>query len=141
MKKLRLHIAAALLVAGLAGGLVGATVPQQSVSAQCSAFLTFPAWYRNLANADCTEISSPSDVGGLQSYILIIALNVVEIMLQVVAYITVFYMLYGGFQFITSAGSPDGMAKARKTLLNATIGSVIAIASVIIVNLVSGVMA
>lgn len=140
MKKLRLHMAAALLFTTLAGGLVGATVPQQSAGAACGTFLTFPAWYRGIATADCTEMQSPDDVGGLQTYILIIALNVVEIMLQAVAYIAVFFVLYGGFQFITSAGSSDGMAKARKTLLNAAIGAVIAIASVIIVNLVSRVL-
>jgi hypothetical protein len=58
-------------------------------------------------------------------------------MLQLVGYISVAFIIYGGFIFMTAGGS-DGAAKGRTTLLNAIIGLVISIASVAIVNLVTG---
>ena len=58
--------------------------------------------------------------------------------LQIVAYIAVAFIIVGGFKYITSAGSPDGMVKARKTITNAVVGLLISIFSVAIVNVISG---
>jgi len=76
---------------------------------------------------------------GLSNFIWRIVLNVTEIGLQMVGYISVGFILYGGFQFLTSQGSSEGSVKARKTILNAVIGLVISIASIAIVNLILGV--
>lgn len=111
--------------------------------------LTFPVWYRglvgdppecNLKSPDALNTSAkgqPSN--GLSNFIWRIVLNVTEIGLQLVGYISVGYILYGGFLFLTSQGSSEGSAKARKTILNAVIGLVISIASIAIVNLILGV--
>lgn len=58
-------------------------------------------------------------------------------MLHLVGYICVAFIIYGGFIFMTAGGS-DGAARGRTTLLNAVIGLVISVASIAIVNVVTG---
>jgi len=112
-------------------------------SAECSdRFLTFPAWYRGLTDSSCS-LKSPSDLPGnddtkLQRYILRIVLNVIEIGLQLVAYISVGFIIYGGFKYLTTASDSNKIAGGRKTIQNALIGLVIAFASIAIVNLIAG---
>lgn len=103
-----------------------------------SNFLGFPAWYEGLTEgADC-HIKSPDAAGGLSAFIWHIALNVVAILLRLVGYVSVVFIIIGGFNYMTSAGSPDGIARAKKTIMNAVIGLVLSIASVAIVQLVAG---
>lgn len=116
-------------------------------------FLTFPTWYRGLSKADsatgdCVGIMSPSDpaLGAseserLSNFIWRIVLNVIEIGLQIVGYIAAFFLIYGGFQFMTGGGNPSQVEAARKTMLNAVIGLIISLASVAIVNLIMGIIA
>lgn len=104
-----------------------------------SSFLTIPAWYNGLTVVDgenC-EIRSPNDVGGVASFIWRVGLNIVEMLLRVVGYVAVGYIIYGGYQYMISAGSPDGMTSARKTIVNAAIGLVISVAAAGIVNVVA----
>lgn len=95
--------------------------------------LTLPPWYRGLVEGgDCT-VKNPDDIG---KFAQILALNIVEIMLHIVAYVAIAFIIVGGFKYVTSAGSPDGNQKGRKTILNAVIGLLISIASIGIVNVV-----
>jgi hypothetical protein len=120
-----------------------------TVNAQASAkysycnsnfFLTIPAWYNgiNKSTANGCEIASPQEVGGFSVFIWKIVLNIVEIMLNLVGYASVAFIIYGGYKYMYSAGSPDGMVKARKTIMNAVVGLVLSILSVAIVNTISG---
>lgn len=114
------------------------------VSAACdpnARFLTLPAWYRGLAEPNTCDIKSPSqfdsnpnNADGLRIFIQILAINIVEILLHITAYVAVAFVIVGGFQYITSAGSPDANEKGRKTITNALIGLGISIASIAIVN-------
>ena len=104
-----------------------------------SGFLGFPAWYRGLTNAICDVVSpvaNASDDSGisLSGFIWTIVLNIVEMAMVAVAYVTVFFILYGGFQFLTSQGAPEGMAKAKTTITNAVIGLVISLVAVGLIN-------
>lgn len=99
--------------------------------------LTFPAWYRGLLDDKC-DVAPPDDAGGLSPFIWKIALNVVEMILNLVGYAAVGYIIYGGYKYMISAGSPDGMVAARKTIMNAVIGLVISIAAVAIVRTITG---
>jgi len=137
----------AVLFAIFASGSIVAAIAPMTVSAGTAAtcakpLLTFPVWYRGLVGPapDCNLLSPDNPaVGGLSNFIWRIVLNVTEIGLQLVGYIAVGFILYGGFQFLTSQGSSEGSAKARKTILNAVVGLVISIASIAIVNLTLGV--
>lgn len=149
MKNLR-YIAFCLLSIGV---LATATTPvyaeeeadpgQVTSSGSCSddtRFLLFPAWYNGLLDTtdpDC-GIASPSGDDGLSKFIWTVALNIVEMLLVAAGYLATGYIIYGGYKYMISAGSPDGMVAARKTIMNACIGLVISIAAVAIVNTVSG---
>lgn len=98
--------------------------------------LTFPTWYRGLQNADCNIESPGSGESAVSDFIWTIVLNVIEIALQLVGYLAVGFIIYGGFKYITGAGSPDKITAGRKIILNAVIGLIISIFSIAIVNLV-----
>jgi hypothetical protein len=113
-------------------------------------FLTFPVWYRglNVSTSDC-NIVDPNQLNtagngaannGLSNFIWRVVLNIMDMALQLVGYIAVGFILYGGFTMIISNGAPEVMAKGRKTILDAIIGLIISIGSVGIINLVMGII-
>ena len=140
----------------IVGGAVLSVATPSSVSARtiataedCSVrILTFPTWFRGLVKAEGGEcvimspddLNSPGETDGLSNFIWRVALNVIDIALQLVGYIAVIFILIGGFSMITSNGSPEGMAKARKSILNAVIGLVISVGSVGLVNLIMSII-
>lgn len=99
-------------------------------------FLTFPAWYNGLLDEDCS-IKAPTESGGIVSFVMTIVLNVVETILRASAYASVIFIIYGGYKYMISAGSPDGMVGARKTIMNAVIGLIISLSAVAIINTVA----
>src|SRR5690606_20449869 len=103
-------------------------------------FLGFPAWYKGLTevNGENCDIKSPSEAGGATKFVWIIALNIVEMILRASGYAAVAFIIYGGYKYMISVGSPDGMVAARKTMMNAAIGLALSIAAVAIVNTISG---
>jgi len=140
MKKIaKLFMSIALFIS-CSGALLTVAVPQTAFAAKdCnSGFLGFPAWYRGLTDDNCAIKSPDSD--GISNFIWHIVLNVLDIALTAVGYIATFFILFGGFQFLTSTGKAEAMAKARMTILNAVIGLVISIASVSIINALMGVL-
>ena len=98
-------------------------------------FLTFPTWYRGLVDGDCNVDMSKAD-NDIGIFAQILAINIIEILLHIVAYVSIAFIIVGGFKYITSAGSPDGNEKGRKTITNAVIGLIISIISIGIVNFV-----
>lgn len=137
MKQIKNYVFALLFVATSAGATLTVALPQ-STSAACSErLLTLPTWYQGVVDGNC-QVQAPTGDKGVQRFIWTIALNIVEMILQIVAYITVGFIIFGGYKYMISAGSPDGMVKARKTITNAVVGLVISIFSVAIVNVISG---
>lgn len=101
-----------------------------------SSFLGFPTWYAYLpkdnVNGQCTpKLESLSDIW------LIVA-AVIGILLRVAAVMAVMFVIYGGFQFVTSQGNPDSTTKARTTIINALIGLLLAVSAAAIVQFVAG---
>jgi len=135
---------AMLFVAVIGGAATSVAVPQTALAASsCNAsLLTFPAWYQGLQRPDCSikspsELKTAADQTGLSAFIWKIVLNIIELLLQVVGYVSVVFIMIGGFKFLTGTGTPDTVAKARTTILNAVIGLIISIFSVAIVNVVA----
>lgn len=54
--------------------------------------------------------------------------------------IAVIMIVYGGIQYITSAGNPSGLSKAKMTILYSIIGLLVVIMAAAIVNVVLGAM-
>lgn len=140
-----------LSFAVLATALTATIVPSQSAHAappvnKCdeTRFLTFPAWYRGITNndhPDCT-LKGPGDMPGAKEdrlgvYIWTIALNILEIMLQVVVYISAGFIIFGGYLYMVSGGDSSGITSAKNTILNAIIGLAISLIAVAIVSFIS----
>jgi len=130
----------------IAAPVVSLVTPQTTFAAgseNCEArVLGVPPWYRGLTketNDDCV-IVSPDEVGGLSAFIWKIVLNIIEIGLVLASIIAVFYILYGGFLFITGGGNSSQVEKARKSILNAVIGLIISMGAIAITNLIFGVL-
>lgn len=127
------RVLSGLLFAFFAGGGVVATLPSAPAAACTSTFLTLPPWYDGLSK-DCKNIDTSI---GPEKFIPILVSNIVEIILQLVGYVAVLFIIYGGFLYMTSTGEPQKLAGAKSTILNAIIGLIVAIFAVTIVNFIS----
>jgi len=106
--------------------------------------LGIPPWYRGLTKTDSTgdcAITSPEEAGGLSPFIWKIVLNVIEIGLILAGWIALFFILYGGFLFITGGGNASQIEKARKSIFNAVIGLIISMGAIAVTNLAFGTLA
>jgi hypothetical protein len=139
----RLYVGIMLLLTMVVSGAQFA----QPAYAACppDTLLGIPAWYRGIQDKSSCGVKVPEtkDTNGkmkpdVQKLIMTIALNVIQAGLALVAYITIFFIIKGGFGYMTSAGSSDGMSSAKKTITNAVIGLVIAVFAASIVNAVAG---
>ena len=137
LKKIKLSLIGVFIFVGLVGGVVAATVPLDSANAACGSFLTFPAWYDGLTDGSCNIISpqKTNDEAGINLFVWRIVLNVIEIVLQIIGYIAAFYIIYGGFIYMTSNGSPDRATAGIHTIVNASVGLVMGISAIAIKNL------
>jgi hypothetical protein len=133
-------LASIVFVLGAGGVTLTIATPQTAVA--CSdTLLTFPAWYRGVQDpSNCDIAAPPANQSGLQKYIWTIVLNVIEFLLQLVAYLAAGFIIFGGYKYLVSAGSADGMSKAKTTITNAVIGLVLSLMAVAIVNVISGVI-
>lgn len=128
-----------LFIFMIASPVMAVTTPQAVSAAGCEGrVLGVPPWYRGLTkeNAPACDLKSPNDVGGIGNYIWRIVLNGIEMAVVLVAYVAVFFILYGGFLYMTGGAAPAQLERARKTIFNAVIGLVITMAAVAILNLV-----
>jgi hypothetical protein len=71
-----------------------------------------------------------------QSGLLLVGLAVLDDLLRIATLVAVGYVIYGGFLYMTSQGSPDGTKRAQGTIINALIGLVIAILAASIVSFI-----
>jgi len=142
--------------------LIGLLLPILAVSTALSptvaaagcdqgAITFFPRWYDGLCKGDGT-IKSPNEMGGsssggdaasntgnkLGAWITIIALNIVGMLLYAVGYVSLGFIIFGGFKYMTSGDNSSGTVAARKTILNAVIGLVLSIMAVAIVKFIAG---
>lgn len=143
MSRVRIAILSFLMVVSAAAGLTAMT--PASVSAAdppCkdggARLITFPAWYNGLVDNNCKMKEIGNGGTPLLEVVIRIALNVVEIILQLVAYATIVFLIKGGFDYMTAAGDAGKVANAKKTIEHALIGLIIALGSVGIVNFVAG---
>lgn len=139
IKTVKLMLLGLILAAGFTGF---AAQPVYAAKADCTntkTFLGVPAWYRYLevkyddAAGDC-KIVTDSANGNI---VLLIMLAVVSMLMGLAAIVAVVFVVYGGVLLTISQGDPGKIASARKTILNAVIGLVIALLSSQIVQYVA----
>ncbi|RWZ78000.1 MAG: hypothetical protein EOT04_03395 [Candidatus Chaera renei] len=96
--------------------------------------LLLPAWYNNLTiQPNCNQ----PDLHKLED-IWVIVLNVIEMLMKALGYLSAGFIVWGGFRYMKSQGDPNMVAGAKNTIFNAAIGLVIAIGSVAMVRFVVG---
>lgn len=61
--------------------------------------------------------------------------KVLEIVFPIAGLATLFYLIYGGYLYLTSYGDPKGIQAATKTITNAIVGFLILSSSFIIMNI------
>ncbi len=61
---------------------------------------------------------------------------IIKIMLVLAGIVAVFFLIIGGYRYITAQGNAEQAEKGRSTVINAIIGIVIIIMSYVIVNVV-----
>lgn len=98
-------------------------------------FLSLPTWYQYLDGTEdafgkCVPVIDRSNATDFW----LIGLAGIDILLRIVVLVTVGFIIYGGFQYMTSSGEPDRTKKAKDTILNALIGLVIAIVAASVVS-------
>lgn len=95
--------------------------------------LAFPTWHAYLVkNSDCVpRITGIGDVW-------LIAAAILDILLRLAAIAAIIFIVYGGFEFITSQGEPEKISRARGTVINAVVGLVISIAATAVVTFIAG---
>jgi uncharacterized membrane protein len=62
-----------------------------------------------------------------------ITLALINLLLGIVGILSIFFIIYGGFQYITSRGNEEQADSGKKTLTNAIMGLVIVLLSYVIV--------
>lgn len=102
---------------------------QFAATCQAKGISIIPPWYKYIPKDEQASAASgkcelsftfPDDIGA-------ILLAVVEILLRIGAIVAIFYIIYGGFIYMTSQGEPDKAKNAQQTITNAVIGLVIAL--------------
>lgn len=121
-----------------------ATPVAAPVSAACGdeGVLGIPAWYRGLTEEsnNCAIKAPIGDDKALSTFVWKIVLNIINMVLVIIGYIAVFFIIYGGFLYMTGGSNPSQLEKAKKSITNAIIGLAIAILSTVIVNVIFGII-
>lgn len=125
--------------------LLQSRIAIESFAAACKSggnFLGLPTWYKYLdcdtSTLDGHTIYSPRLTGLNDIWLVVLA--VIEILLRVAMYVAIIFVVVGGFKFITSRGeaNPDKVGAARKTVIDALIGLIIAVAATAVVSYIAG---
>lgn len=140
IKRGMVALSAMLLMTFAAGTLTHTVLAQApNATAGCGGnILTLKPWYASIVDANCEIKPFPADEKEQTAYIWSIVLVIVEDIFQLAAYAALGFVMYGGFLYLTSTGSPDATKKALQTIINAVIGLVVAMASVAIVGYIAG---
>lgn len=100
-------------------------------------FFGLPHWYEYLAgHEDAFKKCVPTFDWNHPESLWGIGLALIDILLRVVALVAVGFIIYAGFQYMTSNGEPERTKNAKDTILNALIGLVVAIIASTIVSFV-----
>lgn len=122
--------------------LLFSAIAKAPVATECAkpTFFGLRPWYQYLTltkdqvTGKC-EIANFTPLGG-HSSVLLIALAVIDDLIRLAALIAVGYVIYGGFLYITSQGSPDMTKKGQQTVINALIGLATAIIASAVVGFI-----
>jgi hypothetical protein len=102
-----------------------------------NSFFGLTPWYAYLPGKQDSFGKCVASFNSINDFWLI-GLAVVDSLLKVVALVAIGFVIFGGFQYMTSSGEPDKTKKAKDSILNALIGLAIAIVAASIVSFIGG---
>ena len=133
MKRLVIFLSMIVIISSLVTVII--PIKSYAADASCNAYVfAIPAWYngmmtKNGDNCEFEGIKADSNKLDIRRTLLKIILNVIRALLVVSAYVFVFFLVKGGFPYIYSTGSPEGVSGAKKTIQNSMIGLLIVVFS------------
>ncbi len=109
-------------------------------------FFGFPKWYKylngNSSAVNGQRVCTP-ELTGLND-IWLIVLAIIEVLLRIAVVVAVMFVIVGGIKYITASGqtggggSPDKIGSAKKTVVDALIGLIIAVSATAVVSFIAG---
>ncbi|MBR3386475.1 hypothetical protein IKG68_02820 [Candidatus Saccharibacteria bacterium] len=125
MKTLFKKIFLTLSIVFVASAAIDFTNPTP-VQAECRSLFGMTSW-------DC-GLADPWTQANLTSNIVLIASNILTDLTVIATYLTIGFVIYGGYMYIFSAGDTTKVAAGKKTLTRAFIGLAIVLLSNVILN-------
>lgn len=125
-----------------AGGTDTTTTTTDSNDGCDKTLLLFRPWYAGLTEgADC-KIATPAqgDEDALQVMVWGIVTNILYDLFVLVGYLATGFIIYAGYLYLIARGESSSIEKAKKTLIGAISGLIIAILAAMIVSFISGVV-
>ena len=95
--------------------------PDDKCDVKCFNLLTIPNGGKNQCGQGNSDVP-------------LVLLAVIDDLLRIVGIAAVGFVIYGGFQYTTSQGSPDATSRAQSTIINALIGMALAMVSILVVS-------
>jgi hypothetical protein len=132
MKTMKIFFLSALSVLAIFTIISPAVLAQGTGNCK-ETFFGIPVWYKYLKVDDNCNINTKDE----QNIPAKIILGIIDIALFLAGLLAVIMIIWGGFMFIFANGEPGAIASARKTILNAVIGLIIAILASQIVRFVA----
>lgn len=92
-------------------------------------------WYAGLDMGEKCTINTPTEEQ-LPGFVWKIVLNVLTDLFLIAGYVSVGFVIYGGYRYLMSGGDPGKVAQGKKTLTNAIAGLIISLLATLITNLI-----
>lgn len=100
-----------------------------------------PTWYMYLDSSIDDAGHCMPTIAGINDIWLIVA-AIIEILLRIAVLVAVMFIIYGGFKYITSSMTsspmPEELVRARRSIINALVGLVIAMIAAGTVQFIAG---
>lgn len=105
-----------------------------SENCDAPAFLGFKPWYAGLCEGNEIKAPDKDDTDAIPVFVWTIVLNVLFDALLAVGYLSLIFVIYGGYLYMASEGNPSKVERGKSTLTAAVLGTVIAMSASVIVN-------
>lgn len=138
LHRIRLFIVSVTLFAVTAAGFMMLT--PQSAHAACVGGggrlpeTVFVPWYKYL---DCDASGAPR-IDNWGKAIPLIGMAIIEMLIRIAGVIAVAFIVWGGIQYTTSQGEPEGINHAKSTISNAVAGLVVVFIAIGLVQFIAG---
>jgi hypothetical protein len=100
-------------------------------------FFGLKAWYYYLPQSDfdgCNIKNFHFLAGGGQADLPLILLAILDDLLIIAGIVAIGYVMIGAFKYVSSQGDPEQTGRAQATIINALVGTAIAIVAAAFVN-------